>query len=410
MSGIDYLRAIVDGALPQPPIAGLMQFDFVEVEPGRAVFTCVPDESAYNPIGAIHGGLICTLLDSVTGCAVHTTLPQGKGYTSVEIKVNYLKAVRPTADCSPRTGHGREGRFAGRLRRRRRDRRGRGRRRRRPARYRFVSPSRGLRPLDGAAIMVIGADLRAGDRRRTQRPASEVTVIEERTDTSSGAGSHLAQRAGGTRRNRPWGRRARGGRQGDRGSPALARRQVGCVPPERLVKALGEPLVVIRRSALTKVLAARCDGTVTPGYPPGSSLTTGRRRAGHAVGTRPREPRLRSSVRRRPSPAAVARHRRRTFHSASRSPTSRRNEFCAFLDPGLDEGPPARAFAVCTDSDRPEELAAWWAAQVGAEVRNGPDGTPRWLHGSAGWEGPHLEVRPGGRPTGGPESVAMDGV
>ena len=86
------------------------------------------------------------------------------------------------------------------------------------------------------------------------------------------------------------------------------------------------------------------------------------------------------------------------------------NEFCAFLDPGLDEGPPARAFAVCTDSDRPEELAAWWAAQVGAEVRNGPDGTPRWLHGSAGWEGPHLEVRPGGRPTGGPESVAMDGV
>lgn len=62
------------------------------------------------------------------------------------------------------------------------------------------------------------------------------------------------------------------------------------------------------------------------------------------------------------------------------------NEFCAFLDQGLDDGPPARAFAVCTDSDRPEELAAWWAARVGAEVRNGPDGTPRWLHGSAGWE------------------------
>ncbi len=63
------------------------------------------------------------------------------------------------------------------------------------------------------------------------------------------------------------------------------------------------------------------------------------------------------------------------------------NEFCAFLDSAFDEGPPARAFAVCTDSDRPEELAAWWAAQVGAEVRNGPDGTPRWLYGSAGWEG-----------------------
>jgi hypothetical protein len=62
------------------------------------------------------------------------------------------------------------------------------------------------------------------------------------------------------------------------------------------------------------------------------------------------------------------------------------NEFCAFLDPGLDEGPPARAFAVCTDSDRPEELAAWWAERVGAEVHDGPDGTPRWLYGSAGWE------------------------
>jgi hypothetical protein len=62
------------------------------------------------------------------------------------------------------------------------------------------------------------------------------------------------------------------------------------------------------------------------------------------------------------------------------------NEFCAFLDQGRDGGPPAQAFAVCTDSDRPEELAAWWGAQVGAEVRNGPDGTPRWLYGCAGWE------------------------
>ena len=62
------------------------------------------------------------------------------------------------------------------------------------------------------------------------------------------------------------------------------------------------------------------------------------------------------------------------------------NEFCAFLDGGLTDQPPARAFAVCTDSDRPEELAAWWAGRVGAQVRDGPDGTPRWLYGSAGWE------------------------
>jgi uncharacterized protein (TIGR00369 family) len=104
MSGIDYLRAMVDGELPQAPIAGLLQFDLVEVEPGRAVGTCVPDESAYNPIGAIHGGLICTLLDSVTGCAVHSTLPQGKGYTSIEIKVNYLKAVRLNSGPLTATG------------------------------------------------------------------------------------------------------------------------------------------------------------------------------------------------------------------------------------------------------------------------------------------------------------------
>jgi uncharacterized protein (TIGR00369 family) len=104
MAGIDYMRAVADGDLPQPPIAGLMQFELVEVDPGRAVFTCVPDESAYNPIGAIHGGLICTLLDSVTGCAVHTTLPQGKGYTSVEIKVNYLKAVRLSSGLLTATG------------------------------------------------------------------------------------------------------------------------------------------------------------------------------------------------------------------------------------------------------------------------------------------------------------------
>ena len=104
MSGIDYLQAMVDGELPQAPIAGLMEFGISEVEPGRVVFTCKPDESAYNPIGAVHGGLICTLLDSVTGCAVHSTLPQGKGYTSIEIKVNYLKAARLNSGLLTATG------------------------------------------------------------------------------------------------------------------------------------------------------------------------------------------------------------------------------------------------------------------------------------------------------------------
>jgi uncharacterized protein (TIGR00369 family) len=94
MPGIDYMRAVADGTLPPPPISRLIQMDLTEVAEGRVVFTCTPDLSTYNPIGAVHGGLVCTLLDSVCGCALHTMLPQGKGYTSVEIKVSYLKAVR----------------------------------------------------------------------------------------------------------------------------------------------------------------------------------------------------------------------------------------------------------------------------------------------------------------------------
>lgn len=97
MDGIDYLHAMVEGTIPPPPIAQLMQMDFTEAEPGRVVFTCRPDESAYNPIGAVHGGLVCTLLDSVAGCALHSVLKAGKGYTSVEIKINYLKAVRASS-------------------------------------------------------------------------------------------------------------------------------------------------------------------------------------------------------------------------------------------------------------------------------------------------------------------------
>jgi len=104
LAGVDYLRAMANGELPQPPIAGLLRFEIVSADPGRVVFTCEPDESAYNPIGAVHGGVVCTLLDSVTGCAIHSTLPQGKGYTSVEIKVNYLKAVRLNSGLLTATG------------------------------------------------------------------------------------------------------------------------------------------------------------------------------------------------------------------------------------------------------------------------------------------------------------------
>ena len=104
MPGLDYLRAMLDGSLPPPPMAALIQCDLVEAEHGRVVFTCRPDESAYNLIGSVHGGLVCTLLDSVLGCALHSTLPQGKGYTSVEIKINYLKAVRLSSGLLTATG------------------------------------------------------------------------------------------------------------------------------------------------------------------------------------------------------------------------------------------------------------------------------------------------------------------
>nr|WP_306293886.1 PaaI family thioesterase [Leifsonia sp. NCR5] len=93
MSGLDYLRSMLDGELPPPPITNLMSMRLTDVGPGTATFVCEPDESHYNPIGTVHGGLVCTLLDSALGCAVQTTLPQGQGYTSIEIKVNYLRPV-----------------------------------------------------------------------------------------------------------------------------------------------------------------------------------------------------------------------------------------------------------------------------------------------------------------------------
>lgn len=104
MSGLAYWRAVADGQLPPPPIGELIQMRVIEVADGRITFTCTPDGSMYNPLGTVHGGTVCTLLDTVTGCALHTTLAAGLGYTSVEIKVNYLKAV--TVASGPLTAVG----------------------------------------------------------------------------------------------------------------------------------------------------------------------------------------------------------------------------------------------------------------------------------------------------------------
>jgi uncharacterized protein (TIGR00369 family) len=93
MSGLEYIQGLLDGSIPEPPIMNLMNMRPVAVEVGKVTFTCDPNESHYNPIGTVHGGLVCTLLDSVLGCAVQTTLPRGQGYTSLEIKISYLRPV-----------------------------------------------------------------------------------------------------------------------------------------------------------------------------------------------------------------------------------------------------------------------------------------------------------------------------
>jgi uncharacterized protein (TIGR00369 family) len=93
MSGIDFLRAIRDGRLPPPPIAELLGFRLLEVEPGHAVFEALPGEQHYNPIGVVHGGLAMTLLDSAMGCSVQTHMPAGGGYTTLEAKTNLVRAV-----------------------------------------------------------------------------------------------------------------------------------------------------------------------------------------------------------------------------------------------------------------------------------------------------------------------------
>ena len=93
MSGIEFLRAIRDRRLPAPPIAQLLGFALVEVEPGHAEFEVTPGEQHYNPIGVVHGGLAMTLLDSAMGCAVQTQMPAGGGYTTLEAKTNLVRAI-----------------------------------------------------------------------------------------------------------------------------------------------------------------------------------------------------------------------------------------------------------------------------------------------------------------------------
>jgi uncharacterized protein (TIGR00369 family) len=93
MSGLDALHAIQSGDLPPPPLLVLMGFEVESFDEGRAVFAVTPAEYHYNPLGVAHGGLACTLLDSAMGCAVQSMLPARTGYTTLELKVNLVRAL-----------------------------------------------------------------------------------------------------------------------------------------------------------------------------------------------------------------------------------------------------------------------------------------------------------------------------
>jgi uncharacterized protein (TIGR00369 family) len=92
--GLEFMRLVAEGRRPPPPIARLLDMSIVEVSPGRAVFAMDPAEWMYNPIGSVHGGVAATILDSCMGCAVHTTLEAGVGYTTTDLQVRYLRSMR----------------------------------------------------------------------------------------------------------------------------------------------------------------------------------------------------------------------------------------------------------------------------------------------------------------------------
>ena len=93
LTGLELMRAIASGDAPPPPVAVLLGFAIDRVDEGNVVFSMDPRDEHTNPLGTVHGGVVCTLLDSVAGCAAHTTLPPFHGYTSVEIKISYLRPV-----------------------------------------------------------------------------------------------------------------------------------------------------------------------------------------------------------------------------------------------------------------------------------------------------------------------------
>src|SRR4051794_18161086 len=105
MTGLDFVRAIFDGRLPAPPIMQTIEPFDSSAEPGTVVIHSVPAFRHYNPIGSVHGGYAATLVDSVMGLAIHTMLPPGTGYTTLEFKISFIKGM--TEDTGPVRSEGR---------------------------------------------------------------------------------------------------------------------------------------------------------------------------------------------------------------------------------------------------------------------------------------------------------------
>jgi uncharacterized protein (TIGR00369 family) len=93
LDGITFLREMLAGRYPPPPIAATLGFGLVSVEPGKAVFDITPADYHYNPIGSVHGGVYATMCDSACGCAVHSMLPAGAFYTSLDLAVKFIRPV-----------------------------------------------------------------------------------------------------------------------------------------------------------------------------------------------------------------------------------------------------------------------------------------------------------------------------
>ena len=104
LTGLEFLQAMIDGKYPKPSIGRTLGFTLVSVSPGEAVFEMAVGPHLLNPLGSVHGGVALTLIDSAAGCAVHTELPAGTGYTTIETKVNFVRPISADSGMLRATG------------------------------------------------------------------------------------------------------------------------------------------------------------------------------------------------------------------------------------------------------------------------------------------------------------------